>query len=1132
MKELDNLDLKYKFYNVNNINISIGVDSLQKLKNYNIINKIKEIVDFNEYHIKEQLQNVLINRKNYVSYCKEFDYIVNKIKSEYSKDVLLQLTLLFKILFYRLKKKKAKMNFQLNILVSYKSPAGRNYYERRFIYDYDDLVKIMSNHKKTDISEGVNKLENIVPSKELNHFIKCVQCSKLISSTSKYCCYCGKKQADKVCLNSFDVVNQNEKEKNNSSEFQQKSNSDIYNLKENKNFIVETVDNSEKFDSMPSTSKTETLKQSKQYLECNHCGRLIDFKLNVCNYCGMIQFGNSEYLNQDKISKERITTSYNVNNKNSFQAYDDNFCLNRKKDNSSETLKKTSNNFRDLEENKKNEVIDIVDNNLTFNMVANNEKTNIINSSKKTNIEDNTQKSKKKDNAKKNNLEEYIKKHFYDCVLFNYKTKVKLDDGTCFYEEIADSLCVKTKNTKREIALLDYYRDKYLNKNINNYNIYNVRFDWKYWHEDSRCIYFDCKCNKCGRLIFQTAHNFILHPIICKCSDKKYIHLAEIDFDWDKKLFPYRKRVSSIYDDNDFYDIYMEKIFNLYFDNYGVIKRMGFSSINEFKDKETYIIGNVSIPLKDKYITFENVYYNYFMEIPKETKNMFLETRKNVIYNPILYFYNGNNHYNFELLKKEGLSINKTFDSFVFIYFSKEKDNYKMNVYYNDNLIFSKQINSQLKINTIYNNNILDLNSFREFGYDNEINDHYNNITDYVFFTKFDNDSSVSRYRFNISDKTMYPYNLNNEKRKLELKELIDRTKINITINLEKVTPNLRKQIESFRKIDNNKYKRIFIHKTAYETGWILYEFLNDKSEVLVLENEFLDDKSLNYCFLIEKDNREVLNFVDYIISRSRDHKSYECNTYEHSISSICNILLEKEENVAKIIDAILKDDILIFDNKEKEDYVISKLKNKTIFKDYHNDYYILKFSYYKEIILELKKKYCVDDFGLLLIMLIKYGEDVIFDLNERYFIKKTEEPEFDKLYNELLIRSNYKNPKWKNEYNLYLLIKTYFNDAIFQYKFKELGEQSIDIFIPSLNIAFEYQGEQHYVSGIFGDESDFEHSKWLDERKRKICQENNIHLIEWHFETRVNKIELDYALYEFKELLTNKYEFSNIVKK
>lgn len=1093
------------------------------------------------------------------------------------------------MLFYKIKKKKVKLNFKLNILVSYTSPAGRNYYERRFIYDYDDLVKIASNHKKFDISKGVSKLENIVPPKEPNHFIECVQCSKLISLNSKYCCYCGKKQDERVCLTNLNVVNPNEKEKNNSNEVQQKSSNTIYNLKENKNFIVDTVDNNKKIDSMPNTSKTETLKQSKQYLECNHCGRLIDFKLNVCNYCGMIQFGNSNYLNKDKICNERTIKSYNADNKNSFQAYDDNFFLNEKKNNSNEVQQKSSNNIYNLEENK-NFIVDIIDNNsekndtdddnLTFDIVANSEKIDMVNNNetidiidnsgeKTDNIDDNSEKldivdnnsekidtiannltfnmvannliidkvasSKKIDKVANNltfDIEEYIKKRFYDCIMFGYKVKVKLDDGTCFYEKIVDSLCVKSKNTKREIALLDYYKNKYLNKNINNYNIYDVRFDWNYWYEDARCVYFDCKCNKCGRVIFQTAHNFILHPIICKCCDKKYIHLAEIDFNWDIHLFPYRKRISSIFNDNEFYDIFMEKIFNLYFKNYGMVKRMGFSSINEFKDKETYIVGNVSIPLDDKYITFENVYYNYFMDIPEETKDMLWRTRKNIIYNPILYFYNGNKQYNFEVLKKQGLIINKKYDSFVFIYFSKEKNNYKMNVYYNDNLIFSKKIMTPLEINTIYNNNIIELNSFRKFEYDNKINDYYNNITDYVFFSKFDNNSSVSRYRFNISDKIMYPYNLNNEKRKLELKKLIDRTKIGITINTQKVDLNLKKQIESFSKIDNNKYKRIFVHKTAYETGWILYEFLKDKSEVCIFENEFLDDKSLNYCFLIEKDNREVLNFVDYIISRSKDHKSYECNIYEHSISTICNILLEKKENVDKIIDAILKDKILLFDDENKKTYILYKLVNKNEFKDYHNDYYILKYSYYKEIIVELKEKYCVDDFGLLLIMLIRYGEDIVFNLNERYYIEKKEEPEFDKLYNELLIQSNYKNPKWKNEYNLYLLIKTYFNDAIFQYKFEELGEQSIDIFIPTLNIAFEYQGEQHYVSGIFGDEVDFEHSKWLDERKRKICKENNIHLIEWHYETKVNKIELDYALYEFKELLMDKYEFSNILKK
>ena len=149
-------------------------------------------------------------------------------------------------------------------------------------------------------------------------------------------------------------------------------------------------------------------------------------------------------------------------------------------------------------------------------------------------------------------MKEYIKEHYIDCVMFGYKIKVKLDDGTFFYEELIDTISTKSKKTKRELALLDYYKDKYLNKHIHNYDIYNIRFDYHYLYDDERNVYFDCKCNKCGRLIFQTAHNFILHPIICKCNDKKYKHLSSVDFDWDKGLLPYRKRISSISDDNQF----------------------------------------------------------------------------------------------------------------------------------------------------------------------------------------------------------------------------------------------------------------------------------------------------------------------------------------------------------------------------------------------------------------------------------------------------------------------------------------------------------------------------------------------------------------------------------------------------
>lgn len=1103
MKELDKLNIRYNFYNIKDINIEIRVDSLKKLNNYDITKEINTIINFNNYGIKEQAQKVLRNRINYVSYCKEYDILINKVKIECSKDVFSRLKLVFKKIFLKTKKKKAILDFELNILISYTSPAGRNYQERRFKYNYDDLVKIISSYN--NYSNNINNSSKSVILKERNHLIECVYCKKLINLNSNNCVFCGKKQHSRSDnTNSF--VN-NDKNKNNliptfddnfmlkkkeniksdnlnKSINEQQKNINNVKEKDNDEGIISLYDANNNLDvSIDNIGKTEFIKENQQQLNCNYCGRLIDFNLKACNYCGMIQFGNSNCLNLDKNNIDGTINEYNADmdiNDNSFQDYVNNSFINKKK-HSKEVYKK--NNVKD----------------------------------------------------KKSNIEEYIYNHYPDCVMFEQKVKVKLDDGTYFYEEIVDSLDVKRKNTKREIALLEYYTTKYLNKNINNYNIYDIRFERNFWYADEgRSVYFDCKCNKCGRLIFQTAHNFILHPIICKCNDKKYKNLEDIDLEWDKGLFPYRKRISSFYDDNKFYDIYMEEIFNLYFNNdRGMIKRIGFSSINEYNENETYIIGNVSICINDEYITFENVYYNYYMVIPEEFNYKYLSNaRKSIVFNPILYFYDDNDNYNFEILKKEGQIINKKYDSFVFIYFSKIKDSYKMNVYHNEKMIFSKQINSCFEIKKIYNNNIINPVSFRKIGYDGVVDDCFTNITDYIFSSKFDNESSISKYRFNVNDKSMYYYDLNEEIRKMETKKLIDRSKVVITINTDKIEPYLKKQIESFSVIDNNKYKRIFIHLNAYETGWVLYEYLKDKSEVIVLENEFLDDKSQNFCFLIEKENREVLDFIDYIILHSNDHKSYECNIYEHSISSICKILLEKKENVDKIINAITNEKILIFDNIMVEGIVIGKIKNNIEFRDYLTDYNILKHSYYKEIILKLKNKYCVDDFGLILIMLAKYGEDVVFDLNERCRINESKKLKFDELYKELLIKSNYKNNKWKSEYNLYLLIKTYFNDAIFQYKFKELGNQSIDIFVPSLNIAFEYQGEQHYVPGIFGkNENDFEHSKYLDERKRIICKNCNIHLIEWHFETKINKIELDYALYEIKELLIDKYEFSSIFK-
>lgn len=92
-------------------------------------------------------------------------------------------------------------------------------------------------------------------------------------------------------------------------------------------------------------------------------------------------------------------------------------------------------------------------------------------------------------------------------------------------------------------------------------------------------------------------------------------------------------------------------------------------------------------------------------------------------------------------------------------------------------------------------------------------------------------------------------------------------------------------------------------------------------------------------------------------------------------------------------------------------------------------------------------------------------------------------------------------NVKWKNEQSLFLLIKKYYPDTRYQYRPDWLSPQSIDVYIPSLNVAIEYQGIQHYEAvDYFGGKATYKHRVQLDKRKRELCQKNGVQLIEWDY--------------------------------
>ena len=88
------------------------------------------------------------------------------------------------------------------------------------------------------------------------------------------------------------------------------------------------------------------------------------------------------------------------------------------------------------------------------------------------------------------------------------------------------------------------------------------------------------------------------------------------------------------------------------------------------------------------------------------------------------------------------------------------------------------------------------------------------------------------------------------------------------------------------------------------------------------------------------------------------------------------------------------------------------------------------------------------------------------------------------------------------------------------QKKFKWLGKQSLDFFLPDYNIAIECQGRQHFIYDSNGWNT-IEHlnkTQILDNEKMKLCLEHNIKLL---YYSNLN-IEYPYSVIEGKDNLLN----------
>jgi len=294
--------------------------------------------------------------------------------------------------------------------------------------------------------------------------------------------------------------------------------------------------------------------------------------------------------------------------------------------------------------------------------------------------------------------------------------------------------------------------------------------------------------------------------------------------------------------------------------------------------------------------------------------------------------------------------------------------------------------------------------------------------------------------------------------------------------------------ISQFKDCDyeNNAY---FIFSESYTSQYfVITEVCKSAKQVIRINNIFPDEKAVHYLAVFDKRNiDDVLLMFHLIYSGQGKEITGGYSLYDYDVSWYQSHLIQ--------------DDVVL-----RSPYLPDKLSKYLGGIPYHmnpaktvyvrrNISHIIESGYFDselEFFLTLTKV-IMPLFQEMYDSVRKLAENNTHDTNWK--LRRTEIR--TKLTDEGII-----NPRWKHELSLFKTIKQIYPDTLYQYRPEWLGKQSLDIFIPSINTAIEYQGIQHFVPvDFFGGEEALAKRKELDTMKKELCQENNVKLIEWAYD-------------------------------
>lgn len=334
-------------------------------------------------------------------------------------------------------------------------------------------------------------------------------------------------------------------------------------------------------------------------------------------------------------------------------------------------------------------------------------------------------------------------------------------------------------------------------------------------------------------------------------------------------------------------------------------------------------------------------------------------------------------------------------------------------------------------------------------------------------------------------------------------------------------------EVVDFDLFDKSSNVCIYFYKKECPSYYIAMEFCKNADEFKILPNKFKDDyDTINYCAKYKKTRIEDIGFLSFCFDRRFGQSSFSVGLYgSKKRPNTCGGTAVYNLPIADYYKGLEGKFLLL--NETSQAHLTNEQREN--FKEIINVVYqkYNKSVNYDELPREFLNGMIYEDIMLnkLCTFVDQYNgeykntkDDKFIWSKKRPYFKEMKE-KYQNIKQKLILEGIIKTT-WISELELFKLTYKYYPTSIYQYHAKWLGAQSLDIYIPDLKIAIEYQGLQHYEPvEHFGGEEDFKHRQELDIKKKKLCKNQGIKLIEWKYNEKITKLILDKKLQEVNKI-------------